>query len=110
MRRVAKFFMFALCAAAFVFLFSFFVMKLWNWLMPDVFGLHMITYWQALGILVLAKILFGSCGPRGRGWHGGGWRHRMRERWEKMSPEERERFARGMRGCGPFAGPRSETS
>ena len=45
-------------AAALVFLFGLFVQMLWNWLMPAVFGLNQITYWQAIGILVLSHILF----------------------------------------------------
>ena len=45
------------------------VMVLWNWLVPTVFGLPMIRFWQALGLLVLSKILFGrSWGPRRRHW------------------------------------------
>ena len=77
------------------------VLHLWNWLMPTTFGLHPITYWQAIGLLGLSWLLFG--GPRGffGGHRGGHWRHRMRERWESMTPEERERFRQGMRGrCG----------
>lgn len=75
------------------------VMTLWNWLAPEVFGGHLITFWQALGLLVLSRILFGRFG----GWHGGRghWRHRMRDRWEKMTPEEREKFRNAMRErCG----------
>jgi hypothetical protein len=79
--------------------FSFGVMWLWNQLMPAIFGLHAITFWQALGILVLSKILFG--GFRGRPGFGGHWRHRMMERWEQMTPEEREKFRAGLHGdCG----------
>ena len=79
--------------------FGFVTMGLWNWLMPALFGLKTIGYWQAVGLLVLGKILFG--GFRG-GWGGRpGWRHRMAERWEHMTPEEREKFREGMRGwCG----------
>ena len=44
------------------FLFGFVFKALWNWLMPDLFGLRQITFWQAFGIIVLAKILFGSMG------------------------------------------------
>jgi len=71
-------------------------MGLWNWLMPALFGLKTVTLWQALGLLVLSRFLLG-------GFHGhrGGspkfWRHRMRERWEKMTPEEREAFRQGLR-------------
>lgn len=80
---------------------GFIVMRLWNWLMPGLFALHPVTFWQALGLLVLGKILFG--GFRGHHRGGIGWRRRMRERWEHMSPEEREKFRAGMRGrCGSF--------
>lgn len=74
--------------------FGFLVMALWNWLAPAVLGLHTITFWQALGILILSKILFG--GFRGRPGYGGHWRRRMSARWEQMSPEEREKFRQGM--------------
>jgi len=78
---------------------SFVVMALWNRLMPVVFGLHAISFWQALGLLVLSKILFRGWGPA----FATHWRQRMRERWEQMTPEEREKFRAGMRGgCGPF--------
>jgi len=40
------------------FLFGYFVMLLWNWLMPAIFGLVEITYWQAWGLVLLAHILF----------------------------------------------------
>src|SRR5579871_5096139 len=56
-------------------IFGWVVMSLWNWLAPAVFGLHAITYWQALGLLVLSKILFG--GMRGPSGGGGRWRQRM---------------------------------
>ena len=68
------------------------VMVLWNWLMPALFfGTKEIGYLQALGVLVLSKILFGSL--RGRGCHG------HRQRLEQMTPEQREKFEAGMRGC-----------
>jgi hypothetical protein len=83
---------------------SFVVMSLWNWLMPALFGLRLISFWQALGLLVLSKILLG--GFRGRPGGGMHWRRRMMERWEQMTPEEREKFRQGMRGrCGPFEPP-----
>ena len=50
-------------------LFGFIIMWLWNWLMPSLFGIAAITYWQAVGIFILAKILFGGCGG------GGGKKH-----------------------------------
>lgn len=72
------------------------VRELWNWLLPALFEVRPITFWQALGVLALSRILFG-----GFGFHGsnrGGYRRRMAERWEKMTPEERERFRDGFQG------------
>jgi uncharacterized membrane protein YraQ (UPF0718 family) len=49
-------------AVVFGFLFGYFVQMLWNWLMPPIFGLKAITFWQAFGLIVLAKLIFGSFG------------------------------------------------
>lgn len=85
-----------LCFAALA-LVGWLVMSLWNWLMPALFGLKVIGYWQAAGLMVLSRLLFG--GFRATGGRGGpSMRLRMREKWERMTPEERERFRRGM--CG----------
>ncbi len=75
--------------------FGFVVTQLWNYLMPGLFGLHAITFWQAVGLMVLGRLLFGGFRP-GRG--GFGWRGEMKRRWEQMTPEEREKFREGMRG------------
>jgi hypothetical protein len=101
--RGLKFLLFALL---FVAVFSFVVMWLWNWLMPALFGWHVITFWQAVGVLILSKILFGGFrgGPH-RDWN---WRRRMMERWDKMTPEEREKFRQSMHGCGPFGSQTTE--
>lgn len=75
------------------------VMLLWNALLPDLFGWHTITFLQAVGLLVLSRILIG--GLRGRWGHRGHWRARMAERWERMSDEERAQFRSAMRRrCG----------
>ena len=78
------------------------VLHLWNWLMPSLFGLHTITYWQALGLLALSWLLFGGWrGVHGSPRHREHWRRRMRQRWEHMTPEEREKFRQSFRGgCG----------
>jgi hypothetical protein len=77
------------------------VMSLWNWLMPALFALPHITFWQALGLFLFSKLLLGGFHGR-HGFHGR-WRGRMMERWEKMTPEEREKFRETMqRRCGPF--------
>jgi hypothetical protein len=78
-------------------LLSFIVMSLWNTVLVAVLHVSGINFWQALGILVLAKILFGGF-PRG--WHGRHhyndpnhqWRREMLSKWKTMTPEEREKF------------------
>jgi hypothetical protein len=80
--------------AAFLALTGFVVMNLWNYLLPGILHVGVITFWQALGIFILCKILFGF-GRGGRRWGGGGapWmRHRMAERFNNMSPEEKQKF------------------
>jgi len=67
---------------------SWVVMLLWNALLPSLFGVRPLHYLQAAGLLVLSRILLG--GLRG---HHGPWRHRgWRERWQSLTPEERERL------------------
>jgi hypothetical protein len=78
--------------------FGFVTTHLWNYLMPGLFGLRTLTFWQAVGLIVLGRLLFGGFGPR---FGGGPWRRHMKERWEQMTPEDREKFREGMRGrCG----------
>src|SRR2546423_10785100 len=74
------------------------VKLLWNWLLPPLFGWREITFWQGFGLLALCRILFGGFGGH-RGDQSGIPRRvaqRMAERWERMSPEERERVRQGM--------------
>lgn len=61
-------------AVALGFLFGWLVMLLWNWLMPLLFGIKVITYWQAFGIVLLSKLLFGSIHHGGKKHHGC-WSH-----------------------------------
>ena len=97
--------------AAFVFIGGQLVLHLWNWVLPPLFGFPEVTFWQALGLLALCRILFG-----GFGWRGSGRSHvrsrvfarvadriadRVGDRWDAMTPEERERFrARVRERCG----------
>ncbi len=91
-RRGVRFAMFGIVAVT---VFGFVVKALWNALMPSLFGLHPLTFWQGLGLLLLSWMLFG--GLRGLP---GPHRHRgFRGRWEQMTPEQREKFRAGM--CGP---------
>lgn len=71
------------------------VMLLWNALIPSVFGLGVINFWQALGLLALARILFGGIGggmgdDRMRRMDRG--RNPIREKWMEMTPEQRKEF------------------
>jgi len=100
-----------IAVAAILFLVSYAVMLLWNCLIPGIFGYSVITFWQAMGLFVLCKLLFGfGRGGRGCGPCGGGrapWmRRKMEEKLANMSPEEREEFKQKMKDrCGnhPFA-------
>lgn len=90
-KRVGMFLVFFIAA---VLLFGTIVMWLWNAILPVVLGVKTINFAQALGILLLSKILFGGFGRSG-GWRGGRghqWKNRMQEKWATMTPEEREKF------------------
>ncbi|MGD0547771.1 MAG: hypothetical protein ABR991_08065 [Terracidiphilus sp.] len=87
------------------------VMLLWNWLLPVLFGVRTINLWQALGLLVLSRILFGGWGC------GGNDRSKSQrpsdENWKKMTPEEREKLRAEMRSrwCGgeaPIGEPKAQ--
>lgn len=99
-------FLFILVPVAFVAAAAFATMGLSNWLMPSLFGFGTLTFIKALGVFALVRLLFGA-----RGW--GGWRHRrlawatyggrgrfndaawqqrMHDRWQNMSPEQKDRF------------------
>jgi len=92
---------------------GFVVMSLWNWLAPAILGVGMITFWQAVGILILLRILFGGPGRYGRYFHrgyafqgygnhyghrGAMWRMRMYRKWQNMTPEQKRKYAR-FYGC-----------
>jgi hypothetical protein len=69
----------AIAAAAFAFVFGYLIMLLWNWLMPTLFGLTTITFWQAVGIAFLARLIFGG------GKHGGD--SNCKSNFRKSSPK-----------------------
>jgi hypothetical protein len=71
------------------------VMLLWNAIIPSVFSGPMLTYWHAAGLLILAKILFGSMGRGfGRRHHHypDEWKRKLKAKYESMTPEEKEKF------------------
>ena len=80
-----------------VFAFSGIVMFLWNHTLPVVLHAGAITFWQAMGILVLSKILFSGLSGR-RGMAHRHWKKQMFGQWQDMTPEEKEMFA-ARRGC-----------
>ena len=107
-----KWFFIAPAAIAGMVLFAFVggqvVRLLWNWLLPPLFAWPEITFWQALALLALCRILFGGWTSRGSRSESR-FRHRMADRmadrvaarWERMTPEERERFRQRLRDrCG----------
>ena len=74
----------AVAIAALALLFGYVVMLLWNWLMPPLFGLGMVNFWQAVGIVVLAKLLFGGFSS---GKHGARSK-RMKSRFKERCAEK----------------------
>jgi hypothetical protein len=84
------------------------VMGLWNWLTPDLFGWRPIGFVQAVGLLILCRLLIG--GFRGRAGGHLHWRARLAERLEAMTPEEREKFRSGLHGrCGWRSAPPAQS-
>lgn len=67
------------------------VMLLWNAVLTPVLGINSLNFWQAGGLLVLCRILFGGLGGGRRGWPGGGAPH-GRQRFMNMTPEEKEKI------------------
>jgi hypothetical protein len=91
-----RIFIFPVIAAAAVFIFGLVVMLLWNAILPAVFKVGAITYWQAVGLLVLCRILFGGFRGGPGGFRGGrphfGWSPFSKGKWMNMSEEERAKF------------------
>ncbi len=107
MKKKWMFFLIPPALVLFVAIFGEVVMHLWNWLLPSLFGWHPIGFWQALGLLLLCRILFGGFG--GHGLAASRMQRRWAERWERMTPEEREKFRHGIRGrCGASASQRAK--
>jgi len=104
-----KIFKIIACVVIFGSLFTFIVMSLWNAILPAVIHVEAINFWQALGIIILSKILFSGMGGGGpwKGRHR--WKERMMDKWEHMSEEDKARFKSrweercGRWGRGPFS-------
>lgn len=97
MRKGSKGVLMVICAIAVAGLVAFIVMSLWNMILPAaITGVNPINFWQALGLLILSKILFG-------GFHGEWkqkrqmWKDRMNQKLQHMTPEQREAFKQELR-------------
>ena len=96
---------------------GFIIMALWNNILAVIFPIGVVNFWQALGIFLLSRILFGGF-PGRPGWAGRRHNRRemeeMRNKWFNMSPEERQHFKENLRGrfrgCQPPATPESPAS
>ncbi len=73
------------------------ILELWNVLMPAIFRLPPITFWQALGLFILGRALFGRLGDWGRRMR----KTRVVHGWKDLTPEERQRFSEAMKAHGP---------
>jgi hypothetical protein len=106
--RVAKMIAIAIVAA---FVVGCVVMLLWNALVPELFKGPVITYWQAIGLLLLSHILLRGWGPGRHGWRHDRWSHKLEQRFAAMTPEEREKFRNEFHhrcGCMPNEGETKE--
>ena len=97
--KIAKF---ITLAVVLIFVVGFVIQHLWNALIPELFNGPIISYWQAMGLLILSHILFrGPGGMHHGGWRSHHWKNRFEEKLAAMTPEEREKFkAEYRRRCG----------
>jgi hypothetical protein len=115
-KLIAKCIFMGIIAIGAFFALGYVVMYLWNWLMPAIFGLKMISYCEAFGLFILAKLLFGGLrgkwgGRCGSCCHGGRghWKGRWENKWSEMTPEEREKIKKGFGGkCGYYGKEKEE--
>ena len=91
MRIIGMTFIGVIAAVFFAFVFGLIVKWLWNWLMPALFGLGVITFWQAFGIVLLAKLLFGGFGH-----------HHDRHKSDHPMPSKMAQFIHGNKCEPPF--------
>lgn len=83
--------LFIIIAPVAILIFGGIVMLLWNNALAPVLHISTVTFWQALGILVLSKILFSSF-SRGGSRRYPTWKERISKKWNNMTPEEKEKF------------------
>ncbi len=93
----AKFVFFGAMAIVFVFAMGNIVMYLWNWILPDAIGANEITFWKAIGLFVLTRILFGGF-KSGRSGHRREKRREWKEKWMSLSEDDRKEFKEKWKG------------
>lgn len=111
MRRGGRIFMCVVIGFVAVAAFGWVTQLLWNWIVPALFAGPLISFWQALGLLALSKILFSGFGGKGShhkcGHYGyeNSWKRRWSEKFSGLKPEEREAFKKKMmeKWCTPHA-------
>ena len=103
MNRGVKFLAFVALGVLAIFLIGFVTMSLWNWLVPVLFNGPIITFWQALGLLLLSKILFWGFGGK-KQWHSHSgpqaenhWKNKFYNKFSSMTPEERSALKEKMK-------------
>ena len=94
---IAKFIFFAAMAVLFVFAIGNIVMYLWNWILPDAIGANEITFWKAIGLFILTRILFGGF-RSGKSHHYRRRSRRWKDKWMNLPKEEREEFKEMWKG------------
>ncbi|HPH23198.1 MAG TPA: hypothetical protein PLW32_04895 [Chitinophagaceae bacterium] len=100
---------FTVCAATIAALLGYIVMLLWNNVLAEVTTVKLINFWQALGLLLLSKILFGGFN-KGFGKKAGPWSSEMKAKWHNMNAEEKEQFKQQWRNkCSSFKRKTDET-
>lgn len=104
MNRVMKFLACVALGLIGIFLIGFITMSLWNWLVPVLFNGPTLSFWQALGLLLLSKILFWGFGASKHGGYGNRhrshdmhWKSKFYNKFSSMTPEEREQMKQKMK-------------
>jgi len=90
--RARRFFLIPLFVFAVLVPLGFIITALWNNILVPVLHVGLINFWQALGIFLLSKILFGGFPGNWKRGMRNDFRERMREKWSSMSPEQKEQF------------------
>lgn len=89
MKHSKKFYWFMPVALTIFVSLPFVIVFLWNRLLPDLFGIQEISYWQAVGLFLLTRIFFGSFHSN---HHSSEQKNHMHEKWLEMNEEERDAF------------------